>query len=209
MFYTIFLKRVLDLFAALAGLPFFALVFLFVAPVIYFTDRGPIFYNAPRLGYKGKVFKMFKFRSMRVDAPDLRNADGSTFNGEDDPRVTPIGRFLRKSSIDEVPQLLNVLLGDMSLVGPRAHLTTHYHGYEALDEAAKRRLSVRPGITGYNQAYYRNSATLEEKFRNDLYYVDHLSCWLDLKILARTFTSVLARRNVYARPENSATRKSK
>ncbi|MBQ4080328.1 MAG: sugar transferase, partial [Thermoguttaceae bacterium] len=156
--YRHFFKRLFDLTVALIGLPFFCLIFLVLAPIIWLTDRGPVFYNAERLGYKGKTFKMFKFRSMYVNSPDVRNADGTTFNGETDPRVTPIGRFMRKTSLDETPQLLNVLCGTMSLIGPRAHLTTHYEGYDKLEPKLKRRLDVAPGITGYNQAYFRNSA---------------------------------------------------
>ena len=116
--YRHFFKRLFDLTVALIGLPFFCLIFLVLAPIIWLTDRGPVFYNAERLGYKGKTFKMFKFRSMYVNSPDVRNADGTTFNGETDPRVTPIGRFMRKTSLDETPQLLNVLCGTMSLSGP-------------------------------------------------------------------------------------------
>ncbi len=197
MFYRLFVKRFLDLLFCLVGLPFFLLAFVVVAPMIYFSDRGPVFYTAPRLGYKGKVFRMFKFRSMRVNAPDLRNADGSTFNGDNDPRVTSIGRLLRKTSLDEVPQFLNVLLGDMSLVGPRPFVTTHYVGYDKLDDAGKKRLEVRPGITGYSQAYFRNSIGQEEKIKNDIYYVENISFWLDVKIIFRTFMSVLKRENIY------------
>lgn len=111
------IKRILDILLSLIGLPFFALLFILVAPIIFMTDKGPVFYNADRLGYKGKIYKMYKFRSMRVNAPDLRNQDGSTYNGDDDPRVTKIGRVMRKTSIDEAPQLLNVLKGDMSVIG--------------------------------------------------------------------------------------------
>ena len=192
-----FFKRLCDIIIALIALQFVFLAFLIVAPIIYFTDRGPIFYNAPRLGYKGKVFKMYKFRSMKVNSPDLKNADGSTYNGENDPRVTKIGKIMRKTSVDELPQFLNVLKGDMSFIGPRAHLTTNYKGYEALDEPHKRRLDVRPGLTGYNQAYYRNSASTAQKMENDVYYVENISLWLDIKILFKTVFSVLKRENIY------------
>lgn len=200
--YKNFIKRLLDIVISLIGLPFLILIFIIIAPIIYLTDKGPIFYNAERLGRRGKVFKMYKFRSMKVNSPNLRNSDGSTYNGEDDPRVTRIGRFIRKTSIDETPQLLNVLLGDMSLIGPRAHLTTSYKGYEALDAKRKLRLEVRPGITGYNQAYYRNSATSEQKIDNDIYYVNNLSFLLDVKILIKTVTSVLKRENIYVSSQN-------
>ena len=138
---------------------------------------------------------------MRVNSPNLLNADGSTYNGDDDPRVTKIGRIMRKTSIDELPQFLNVLLGHMSLIGPRAHLTTNYKGYEFLDEQRKRRLDVRPGITGYNQAYFRNSVTSEEKMKNDIYYVDNISFALDVKIFFATIFSVLKRKNIYVKAD--------
>ena len=196
-----FIKRLFDILVSLIALPFVLLVILIFAPIIYFTDRGPVFYNAPRLGKNGKVFKMYKLRSMKVNSPDIKNADGSTYNGKNDPRVTKVGRFMRKTSIDEFPQFLNVLKGDMSFIGPRAHLTTNYKGYDLLDEAHKKRIEVRPGITGYNQAYYRNSATSQEKLEHDVYYVEHMSLWLDIKIIFKTVFSVLKRENVYVTPE--------
>ena len=195
--YKNFFKRFIDVAVSLLAMPFVALVLLIFAPIIYFTDKGPVFYNAQRLGKDGKIFKMFKLRSMRVNAPDLRNPDGSTYNGDDDPRVTAVGRFMRKTSIDELPQFLNVLIGDMSLIGPRAHLVKSYKGYEFLDDNRKRRICVRPGITGYNQAYFRNSATAEEKIAHDVYYVDNLSFTFDVKIFFKTIFSVLKRENVY------------
>lgn len=192
-----FFKRLFDIVISLIALPFVLLIILIFAPIIYFTDKGPVFYNAPRLGRRGKVFKMYKLRSMKVNSPNLKNADGSTYNGENDPRVTKIGRLMRKTSIDEFPQFLNVLKGDMSFIGPRAHLTTNYKGYELLDEPHRRRLDVRPGITGYSQAYYRNAATSEQKMANDVYYVEHMSLWLDIKIIFKTVFSVLKRENIY------------
>ena len=199
-----FFKRFFDIFVSLLALPFFLLIFIFVAPMIKISDGGPIFYNAPRLGKKGKVFKMYKFRSMKVNSPNIKNADGSTYNGENDPRVTKVGKFLRKTSLDETPQILNVLFGHMSLIGPRAHLTTNYKGYENLDEIHKRRIDVRPGITGYNQAYFRNSVTSEQKLINDAYYVDNLSFWMDVKVFFKTIFSVLKRENVYVKQETKA-----
>ncbi len=192
--YGKFVKRFLDILISLIALPFVGLVILIFAPIIYLTDRGPVFYNAPRCGMNGKTFKMFKLRSMKVNAPVLKNEDGSTYSGDDDPRVTKIGRIMRKLSIDELPQILNVLIGDMSFVGPRPTLATK--NYEELDEVRKKRLTVRPGITGYSQAYFRNSITQEEKFANDCYYVDHISFLLDVKILFQTVKSVVCSKNI-------------
>lgn len=193
----LFFKRLFDIILSLIALPFVLLVIIIFAPIIYITDKGPIFYNAERLGHKGKTFKMYKLRSMKVNSPNLKAADGSTYNAEDDPRVTKIGKLMRKTSIDELPQFLNVLKGDMSFIGPRAHLTTNYKGYDLLDEPHRRRLDVRPGITGYSQAYFRNSATSEQKMANDVYYAENISFWLDVKILFKTVSSVLRRENIY------------
>lgn len=194
--YNRYFKRLLDILLSLCVLPFFCIIFLCVAPAIWLNDRGPIFYNAPRLGKDGRVYKMFKFRSMKVNAPDIRNEDGSTFNSDSDSRVTSIGKFLRKTSIDETPQFLNVLIGDMSLVGPRPYVVSKDYSYNDLSEEKKHRLMVRPGITGFNQAYYRNSVTADEKIKNDNYYVDHVSFALDVKILIHTVFSVLKRENI-------------
>ncbi|MBP3435464.1 MAG: sugar transferase [Clostridia bacterium] len=192
--YKHFFKRVIDLIACLIGLPLFLLVFIIFAPIIYFTDRGPVFYNAERIGRNGKLFKMYKFRSMYVNAPDIRLADGSTYNGEDDPRVTPIGRFMRKTSIDELPQFLNVLIGNMSLIGPRPDPPDWLARYP---EEVKVFLTVRPGITGYCQAYYRNGADGEEKMQADVYYATHCTVWLDTKIVLKTILMILKSENVY------------
>ncbi len=192
-----FFKRFFDIVLSLIAFPFVLLVIIVFGPIIYFTDKGPVFYNAERLGRKGKTFKMYKLRSMKVNSPNLKAGDGSTYNGENDPRVTKIGKFMRKTSVDEIPQFLNVLKGDMSFIGPRAHLTTNYKGYELLDEPHKIRLDVRPGITGYSQAYYRNSATSEQKLKNDVFYAENISFWLDVKILFKTVISVVKRENIY------------
>ena len=137
---------------------------------------------------------MFKLRSMYVNSPDIRNKDGSTYNGDQDPRVTKIGRLMRKTSIDEIPQLLNVLLGDMSFVGPRPTLATK--SFDEVDAERRKRYDVRPGVTGYAQAYFRNSISQEEKFAYDLYYVDHVSFIFDIKILLKTVMVVLRRENI-------------
>lgn len=201
-----FFKRLFDIILSLVALPFVLLAIVIFAPIIYLTDKGPVFYNAERLGYKGRVFKMYKLRSMKVNSPNLKAADGSTYNGEDDPRVTKIGKLMRKTSVDELPQFLNVLKGDMSLIGPRAHLTTNYKGYDLLDDKRKRRLDVRPGITGYSQAYYRNAATSEQKLENDVYYAENISLWLDIKIIFKTVISVLKRENIYVSAQNQETK---
>ncbi len=193
--YKKFFKRLIDIVLSLIALPFVLLVIVIMAPFIYLEDKGPVFYNAERRGKNGKPFKMFKLRSMYVNAPDIRTADGSTFNSDKDSRVTKIGRFMRKTSIDELPQILNVLIGDMSFIGPRPTVTTT--PWEQVQELSKKRLQVRPGITGYVQAYFRNSIGHDEKVRLACYYVDNVSFMLDVKILLQTVKSVLKRENIY------------
>mgnify|MGYP003310368791 CR=1 FL=1 len=187
------IKRLLDIFIGVIALPFFFIEFVIIAPIIVLNDKGPVFYNAPRVGRNGKLFKMFKFRSMYVNAPDIRNEDGSTYNSQNDERVTPIGRILRKTSLDETAQILNILNGTMSLIGPRPDLPTALNKYS---DEEKKKLNVRPGITGYNQAYYRNSVTWKESLKHDVYYVEHCSFLMDVKIFFRTIYSVLMRKDI-------------
>ena len=192
--YKNFLKRLIDIVLSLMALPFVLLAIIIMAPFIYLEDRGPVFYNAPRVGKNAKVFKMFKLRSMKVNAPDIRNADGSTYNAENDPRVTKVGRFMRKTSVDELPQILNVLIGDMSFIGPRPATPKILENMTPLQSE---RFRVRPGITGYTQMMYRNSAQGEARYQADKYYVEHLSFALDVKILFGTVLKVLKRENIY------------
>lgn len=191
--YRHFFKRLFDLIIGLIALPFVLLIIIIVAPFIWFEDKGPIFYAGKRIGYKGKPFGMLKFRSMVVNAPDIRLEDGSTFNGDDDPRVTKVGKFLRKTSLDEIPQFLNVLAGQMSLIGIRPDPLDWLDKYNDHEKVI---LSVRPGITGYNQAYFRNSADGETKLKNDVYYAEHISFWLDVKIFFKTVKAVLFCENI-------------
>lgn len=191
--YVHFFKRVFDFLIALCALPFFCVVCIALAPFYFFMDRGPMFYSGKRLGRYGKPFSMHKFRSMKVNAPDIRLRDGSTYNGDDDPRVTKLGHFIRKTSLDEIPQIMNVLKGDMSLIGPRPDPLDWLYKYK---EEEKVFLNVRPGITGYNQAYYRNSADAQKKIDNDVYYAKNISFALDVKIILKTIKTVLFRENV-------------
>lgn len=193
--YRIFIKRLLDIIISLIAMPFLFVILVFIGPLIYFEDRGSIFYLAPRRGKNGIVFNMYKFRSMKMNAPDLRNSDNSTYNSPNDPRVTNIGRFLRRTSIDEIPQFINVLLGDMSLIGPRP--ITINRPLSEYDEKRKIRLTVRPGITGYSQAYFRNSISNEEKLEKDAFYAKNVTFWGDMKIVLTTINTVIFRKNIY------------
>ena len=194
--YSRYFKRFFDFFISLLILPFFGLLIAVIGPLIYFEDNGPIFFRQTRRGINGSTFRIFKFRTMQINAPDLRVADGSTFTSQTDSRVTRIGQILRRTSVDEIPQILNILLGDMSFIGPRPTLATE--DYELYSPVKKKRLKVRPGLTGYSQAYYRNSIGAAEKFEKDTYYVDHISLALDVKILIRTVFSVVQRKDINA-----------
>ena len=193
-FYQNVIKRLVDIVAGLVMLPFVLLITLPIAIAIKVEDGGPIFYKSGRIGKNFREFGMFKFRSMKVNAPDLRNDDGSTYNSKTDPRVTRIGRFIRETSLDELPQCFNVILGHMSLVGPRAGDVESKDTYE---EDEKEKTLVRPGITGYTQAYYRNNLGVREKRLYDAWYAHNVSMWLDIKILFKTVATVLKRENVY------------
>ena len=197
--YKHFFKRLIDFLISLLALPFVLLTIIIFGPIIFLTDRGPIFYCGERIGKNGKPFKMIKFRSMKVNAPDIRLEDGSAFNGENDPRVTKIGKFLRKTSIDELPQFLNVLVGQMSIIGPRPDRLDWLDRYP---DDIKVFLTVRPGITGYSQAYFRNSADGYEKMQNDAYYAKNLSLGLDVKIIIKTIVTVFKQENIYKDTSN-------
>ena len=187
-------KRISDLLFSLVLFPLFLILYIVIGGLIKLEDGGPVFYKAGRIGRHSKIFEMYKFRSMKIDAPNKLNADGSTYNSKNDPRVTKIGRFIRESSLDEIPQILNVMKGEMSLIGPRAS------GAEALptfhqDEMDK--MKVRPGITGYTQAYFRNGLSVREKRLKDAWYANHMSFSLDLRILFKTIQTVFLKKNLY------------
>ena len=192
--YERFGKRVCDLIVGIVALPIVLLIIAVLAPFIHFEDKGPVFYNAPRVGKNGRDFKMYKLRSMKVNAPDLVMEDGSTYNGADDPRMTRVGAFMRKTSLDEMPQFLNVLKGDMSVVGPRPDLRRETELYQG-DEHLK--LTVKPGITGYAAVYGRNSLPWHDRLALDVDYVRNVSFPLDVKIFFKTFSAVFKQEGVF------------
>ena len=194
IFYQLVVKRAIDIIACLVALPFVMLILIPVAIAIKIEDRGPLFYSSKRIGKGFKEFGMLKFRSMKVNAPDLRNDDGSTYNSKSDSRVTKIGHFLRETSLDEIPQVFNVLAGQMSIIGPRAGDVESKDTYE---EDEKDKLLIRPGITGYTQAYYRNGLGVREKRLYDAWYAHSVSFPLDVKVFFRTIRTVLTHENVY------------
>ena len=194
-------KRLLDIVIGVIALVPVCLVILIFGIAIKLEDGGPVFYNAPRVGKDGREFILYKLRSMRVNAPDLVMEDGSTYNGADDPRMTKVGALLRKTSLDELPQFLNVLKGDMSVVGPRPDLrreTELYIGEEGL------KLTVKPGITGYAAVMGRNSLPWHDRLALDVYYVKHISFALDAKVFFRTFATVFKQEGIYVEGDDNA-----
>ncbi|OUQ67902.1 UDP-phosphate galactose phosphotransferase [Eubacterium sp. An11] len=192
--YKKIIKRIMDITISIVALPFFLLVSIPIAIAIKLDDGGSVFYISERYGIHMKKFGMIKFRTMKMNAPDIRNKDGSTFNSATDRRLTKIGGVLRKTSLDELPQLINVLIGDMSLIGPRPSPMGNEATYT---KYIKKKFEVKPGVTGYNQALLRNTATLEERYSNDVYYSEHVTFLFDIKIFFMTIKSVLRRQNIY------------
>ncbi len=196
-----FLKRLLDVTLSLAVLVIGSPAFLLISLAVRIESRGPAFYSSERVGHHGKPFRMVKFRSMREDADQMRDtlaehnqADGPLFKMANDPRRTRIGAWLRRLSLDELPQFWNILRGDMSLVGPRAPLAEEVEQYE---EWQKKRLIVKPGLTGLWQVNGRSNVPFEEMVMMDIYYIDNWSLGLDINLIIRTIPAVVARRGAY------------
>jgi len=188
------MKRAFDVVVAAAGLIVLSPLLIALAILVRASSAGPVIYRSVRVGLRGRRLEMLKFRTMVTDAADLRNADGSTYNAPGDPRVTKVGAWLRRTSLDELPQLWNVLRGDMSLVGPRPDLVDQQAFYAAEDY---RRLEVKPGMTGLAQTHGRNDTSWADRRRLDIEYVNPRSFLGDLVILAKTVPGVLRGRGVY------------
>jgi lipopolysaccharide/colanic/teichoic acid biosynthesis glycosyltransferase len=181
------MKRLIDFVLALGTLLCLSPVLLAVAVAVYWSDRGTVFYSQTRVGRGGKHFAMLKFRSMVLNADKL----GGYSTADGDPRITPIGRFIRRTSLDELPQVLNVLSGDMSLVGPRPDVPAQRELYTEAEWTLRH--SVRPGITGLAQATVRSSATANERKRLDLEYARNVSVAFDFKIIGLTFKQIFGK----------------
>ncbi len=187
-------KRLLDLFLCCLIMPMALPLVAACALLVRLSSPGPVLFRQKRIGMNRQLFEMLKFRSMYVNAPDLRNSDGSTFNAAHDSRVTAVGRFLRKTSLDEIPQLINVLRGEMSFVGPRPDLPDAIQHYRPKDHL---RLSVPPGITGLPQVRGRNTLPWAVRRDMDVEYAETRSLWLDIRIMLMTFPAVLFSRGIY------------
>lgn len=198
---NLFIKRLIDFFGSLVGIIVTSPLLITIALLIKLTSKGPVFFTQERLGKDGKTFKILKFRTMVVGAE--KTGDGLSIKNENDSRITKIGRVLRATSLDELPQLFNVLLGQMSLVGPRPPVTYHpYDGYENYPDWTKKRFLMRPGITGLSQVTVRNSVSWEERIVIDNKYIDLFSIWFDIKILLRTFLRIFKPEKIYMKSEN-------
>jgi lipopolysaccharide/colanic/teichoic acid biosynthesis glycosyltransferase len=187
-------KRCFDLVIGL-------LLLLLLSPVLFlcilavWLDSGtPVFYTQLRLGMNSKVFNMLKLRSMYVNSADIRNPDGTTYNSPADSRVTRVGRWLRELSLDELPQLMNVIRGDMSIVGPRPELPDGLKHYRKSDHL---RLTVRPGITGWAQIRGRNAISIECRRDLDMFYVQHRTLWMDIQIILCTIPVLFSGQGTY------------
>ena len=186
--YKHYIKRFLDFWVALAALIVISPLLLVVAVWLHFANKGAgVFFTQERPGKDGRIFRVYKFKTMT----DERDSEGRLL--PDAQRLTPVGRFVRSTSIDELPQLVNVLKGDMSLIGPRPLLPEYLPLYSP---DHRRRHEVRPGISGWAQCHGRNNISWKEKLDYDVWYVDHLSLWTDLKVIAITVKKVLKREDV-------------
>lgn len=194
-------KRIFDILASAAALILLSPLFLFLAIKIKHEDGGPVFYSQERIGKNGKPFKMWKFRSMIVNADQMidrlkekNEINGAMFKIKDDPRVTKVGKWIRKYSLDELPQFYNVLIGDMSLVGPRPPLPNEVKEYTDYD---KQRLSVMPGCTGLWQVTKRNDADFDEMVWLDIVYINHSGILEDLKLMIKTVGVIIHPNGAY------------
>ncbi|PTX19031.1 lipopolysaccharide/colanic/teichoic acid biosynthesis glycosyltransferase [Pontibacter mucosus] len=187
--YRNFFKRIIDFILGLIGFTILLPVFLVVTGLLYFANQGKPFFLQPRPGKNGKIFRVIKYKTMN----DLKNAQGNLL--PDEVRLTPVGKFVRKTSLDEIPQLLNVIKGDMSLIGPRPLLVEYLPLYS--DEQFRRH-EVRPGITGWAQVNGRNAISWNQKFQYDVWYVDNISLWLDLKIIFMTIFKIFKSEGISA-----------
>lgn len=188
------IKRIFDVIASLLGLIVLSPIFVIIAILIKMDSEGPVFFLQDRLGKSGKVFKIYKFRTMCNNAVNMGRG---IFTSEDDPRITKVGSFLRITSLDEIPQFINIIKGDMSFVGPRPPLIHHPYKYNEYPEYKKQRFIMKPGVTGLAQAIGRNSLTWDERIELDVEYIKKFNILLDIKIFIITISSVISKKGIY------------
>lgn len=194
--WNFFVKRAIDICGSFVGLILLSPLFLIIAILIKSSSEGAVFFKQKRLGKNGKAFWIYKFRTMVENAENI--GAGLFIDSEKDPRITYIGSILRNTSLDELPQLINVLTGDMSLVGPRPPVVYHpYDGYENYPQWAKKRFFMRPGITGLAQVSGRNAITWDDRIKIDNEYIDTFNILVDIQILFQTIQCIMKKRGVY------------
>ena len=196
---NLFIKRLIDLFGSLIGSIIISPILIIIALLIKLTSKGPVFFKQERLGKDGKTFKILKFRTMVVNAEKI--GDGLFVKTELDNRITKIGKLLRATSLDELPQLWNVIVGDMSLVGPRPPVPHHPHKYEEYTDFQRKIFEMKPGMTGLTQVTVRNSVPWDERIPVDVEYVEKFNVWLDIKILLKTIQKIFVRESIYTHSE--------
>ena len=187
--YKHFLKRLIDIVLSVLGIVICFIPMLIIAAAIKIDSPGPVIFKQKRLGYKGKVYEIYKFRSMCVGAEQTGTG---VYSGKGDARVTRVGNILRKTSLDEIPQFFNILFGDMSFIGPRPPLTYHPWPIEDYTDEQLKMFDVRPGITGWAQVNGRKCVEWNHRIELNVWYVEHVSLWLDVKILFLTVFKVLS-----------------
>lgn len=180
-------KRIIDVILATVGIIVLSLPMLIIAIAVKLDSTGPVIFKQERVGKNGKIFNIYKFRSMQVGA---EKTGSGVYSGKNDSRVTKVGRFLRATSLDELPQFFNLIKGDMSFVGPRPPLTYHPWPWDNYTDEQKRMFDVRPGITGWAQVHGRKDVEWNKRIQLNIWYVDHISLWLDIKILFMTVFKV-------------------
>lgn len=188
----LYLKRFLDVFFSLIAIVILSPLFLVTALAVRLDSPGPVIFRQKRLGLHAQVFEMYKFRTMCVGAESMGSG---VYSGADDDRVTKVGRVLRALSIDELPQLVNILRGEMSFIGPRPPLTYHPWPLDEYTSAQMRMFEVRPGLTGWAQVHGRKNVEWDERIRLNVWYIDHLSLWVDIRVLFTTILKVLSNDN--------------
>jgi len=192
--YINYMKRIIDVVVSIVfAIPIF-LISIILIVFIKINSKGPVLFKQKRLGKNGQEFNIYKFRTMVNNAESIGTG---VFTSDQDPRITKTGHFLRKTSLDELPQIINILKGDMSFVGPRPPVPYHPYKIDEYSEVQKKRFAVRPGITGLAQAYGRNTLSWDERIEYDIEYVKKMNFFLDIKIILKTISSVIRKEDIY------------